>query len=194
MVNLAFNILNKSSVNDLTNSGVFADSANRAFEMLYPAAISSNAWRFATKIQLLNVLPEAPPIPNWRYQMQIPSDYLAAVRVYPRVTFQIYSNNIIYSNTQNMQLEYRFLPDPSFCPAYFVNFFALDMAWWFASAVAQQPALASYLQSQRDSSLQVALFTDSQSHPNDAMTLNPIIQQRYGGWYGQYDIPPAGNP
>jgi len=38
-----------------------------------------------------------------------------------------------------------------------------------------------------------ALFTDSQSHPIDAMGLNPMVQARYNGWW-DYDRPPANYP
>ncbi len=192
IINLAFNKLNKSSVNDLVNSGVFADSASRGFDLLYPSVIASKSWRFATKIQLLDVLVEPPPISRWKYQLQIPSDYLAAVRTYPVIDFQIYENNVMYTNNNIVDLEYRFLPDPTRLPAYFVHYFCIIIAAWYADTVAENEKLASKLLSEAQDQLGEALFTDSQSHPIHAMGNNPLIQARTGGWYGNYDIP--GNP
>lgn len=192
IINLAFNKLNKASVNDLVNSGVFADSASNGFDLLYPSAISSKSWRFASKIQLLNVLIDPPPIGRWRYQLQIPSDYLAAIRTYPVIDFQIYENQIMYTNCREVSLEYRFLPDPTRLPAYFVHYFAIFIAAWYADTVAEDEKLSAKLYAEALDQLGEALFTDSQSHPIHAMGLNPLVQARYGGWYGNYDIP--GNP
>jgi len=192
IINLAFNKLNKNSVNDLTNSGVFADSASNGFDLLYPSVISSKSWRFASRIQLLNVLVAPPPISWWKYQLQLPSDYLAAIRTYPVINFQIYENNVMYTNCRQVSLEYRFLPDPTRLPAYFVHYFAIFIAAWYADTVAEDEKLASKLYQEAMDQLGEALFTDSQSHPIHAMGNNPLIQARTGGWYGNDDLP--GNP
>lgn len=188
IVNLAFNKLNKSTVGDLANSGVFTDSASNAFDMLYPSSIASKSWRFATKIQTLSVLVAAPPIARWRYQLQIPSDYLAAVRTFPRMAFQIYEN-VMYANNNIVQLEYRFLPDPTKLPAYFVQYLVVLIAAWYADTVAQNDTLAKKLSDEAQIALGEALFTDTQSHPIPAMLNNPLIEVRSGGWY-DYDYPP----
>lgn len=192
IINLAFNKLNKSSVNDLVNSGVFATSASNGFDLLYPSCIASKSWRFASKIQLLNVLPDPPPISWWKYQLQLPSDYLAAIRTYPTINFQLYQNNIMYSNCQEVSLEYRFLPDPTRLPAYFVHYFAIIIAAWYADTVASDEKLSAKLSAEAQDQLGEALFTDSQSHPIHAMGLNPLVQARYGGWYND-DLPGSPN-
>lgn len=192
--NLAFNILNKNAVDDLVNAGEFANSASRAFDLLYPSAISGKSWRFATKTQLLNVLVAPPPVTRWRYQLQLPSDYLAAVRTYPSMDFNIFQDKM-YANNREVNLEYRFMPDPTHLPAYFVHYFAILIAAWFADAVAENDTLAAKLEAKALSQLGEALFTDSQSHPINPMGLNPLVQARYGYW-NNYDIPgpPGGNP
>jgi hypothetical protein len=192
--NLAFNVLNKNSVDDLVNAGEFANSASAAFDLLYPSSISGKSWRFATKIQLLNLLVTPPPITRWSYMLQLPTDYLAAVRTYPAMDFNLFGDKM-YANNKVVQLEYRFLPDPTDLPAYFVHWFALVIAEWFADAVAENDTLAEKLAKKADKQLGEALFTDSQSHPISAMGNNPLVQARYGGWYG-CDRPgdPGGNP
>jgi len=187
--NLAFNKLNKNAVDDLVNSGEFADSASRAFDLLLPSAISSKSWRFAVKIQQLSVLIPPPPVARWKYQLQLPADYLSAIRTFPTVDFQIYQDKM-YSNNNTIDLEYRFMPDPTHLPSYFVHYFSLLIAAWFADAVAENAALSEKLMNEALMQLGEALFTDSQSHPIHAMGLNPLIQARWGYWY-DWDIPPV---
>lgn len=187
IVNLALNKLNKRSVNALEDAGEFADSAARAFTMLYPSEISGFSWRFATKIQQLSVLIPAPILDRWQYQLQIPSDYLAAVRIYPRVDFQIYENNVIFCNRNDVKLEYRFLPDVTRLPAYFVHFFSILLAAWFADAVAENDTLSAKLLKEADMERQKALFTDSQSHPTSPIISSPLIEVRGGGGVWGYE-------
>jgi len=182
VINLAFSLLNKSSVGDVVNSGVFADSASRAYELLFPSSISGKSWRFATTSQELNQLVTEPPIDRWQYQYQLPSDYLAAVRTYPRMDFQIYGDKL-YSNHNAVVLEYRFQPDITHCPAYYIHYLAYVIAAWYADSVAENEKLAERLLTLSDRQLGEALFTDSQSHPTPSMENNPVILSRMGGWY-----------
>lgn len=192
ILNLSFNILNKNAVDDLVNAGEFTDSASRAFDMLYPSCISGKSWRFATTTQQLSLLIPPPPIAMWMYQLQLPADYLAAVRTFPAMPYQIYKDRM-YTNNNNVLLEYRFLPDPTHLPAYFVHWFSIVIAAWFADAVAENDTLAQKLENRAQTQLGEALFTDSQSHPTPAMGLNPLVQVRYNGW-NDYDIPPTTFP
>jgi hypothetical protein len=192
-INIAFNVLNKASVQDVVNSGVFADSASRGFDLLYPTSISGKSWRFATKTQELNVLVDPPPISFWTYQMQLPSDYLAAVRTWYPIDYQIYGDRM-YTNSNTVTLEYRYLPEITACPAYFINYFSLFLASWLANAVAENDTLASKLQAMMLDALNEALFTDSQSHPSPGIINNPIIRARNGWYYGPDVVPPGVGP
>ena len=186
IINLAFNVLNKSSVNSVSSAGEFSDAADRAYDMLMPAEIAIQSWRFATKIQGLNLLVDPAPLSWWRYQLQLPSDYLAAVRTYPRFDFQIFGDKI-YANAKDIKLEYRYVPNPTALPAYFVHYFVLKLAAWFADAVAQDDNLSRSLEAKSIMELQKALFCDSQSHPTPSMANNPIVGVRsgcYGGNWG----------
>jgi hypothetical protein len=181
MINLTLNVLNKQSVNSLEGSGEFSDSANRAYDLLLPAELSAQSWRFATKVQQLSVLVDAPVLTQWSYQLQLPTDYLSAVRTHPKVMFQIYEDKI-FCNYNEVLLEYRFMPDATALPPYFVHYFVLKMAAWFADAVANDNNLSKSLEGKAQFELQKALYTDSQSHPTPAIQSNPLVQVRYGGW------------
>lgn len=186
--NFAFNKLNKASVADFASAGEFADSAERTFDMLYPSAISGKSWRFATKTQPLNVLINPPPVDYWAYELQLPSDYLAALRTWPPMDYQIYGDKM-WANNNIVTLEYRALPDVTHLPAYFVHYFAILLAAWYADTVVESATLAAKLSQEAQVQLGEALFTDSQSHPIPSMQLNPMIQARQGIWY-DWDRPP----
>lgn len=182
ITNLAFNKLSQAKVNDVIDSGAFADSASDGFDLLYQSTISSKSWRFATTTQQLTLLPDRPPITRWNYQFNLPADYLAAVRIWPfSVPYQIYKRRI-YSNTQFMQLEYRFLPDPTELPAYYVHYLACLIAAWYADTAAQDEKLSAKLNNDAEVLLGEALFCDAQSHPTESMENNPIVQCRYDIW------------
>lgn len=179
--NLAANLLNKYSVNSFALSGDFSDSAERMIEILYPKVIEEGSWRFASKIQQLSVLVDPPPIADWwNYQLQLPSDWLATIRTYPRVPFQIYED-VIYCNSNVVYMEYRFLPDYTKIPASFAYYLAALLAQNFALSVADKDTRFSALNQVVEKALMSALFVDSQSHPTPSIVSRPLINVRgYG--------------
>ena len=183
IVNIALNILNKKSVDSLSEAGEFADSASRAFDILYPSEIAGFSWRFATKIVQLSQQVDAPPIQNWNYIYLLPSDYLATVRLYPASDFQIYSERQLYSNINSLQMEYRFLPLVTHLPSYFVNYFAMVLAQRFANSVAADGSLSDQLEKKVVDMRGQALFIDSQNHPTPSIVSKPLINARSNGTY-----------
>lgn len=185
MINLGFNVLGKRSVNDVQDSGEFADSANRAFDVLYLNELSKYDWRFASMIQVLsqNVIPPADPY--WQYSYNLPSDYLALRRPMPKVLFQIYGKEL-WSNASSMKIEYRYGIDPSQCPVYFVNFFAKLLASWYAKSVAEDSGLAKELLQEVFIDRATAMTVDAQSRPGERLFNNPVIDCRNNYWVGRY--------
>lgn len=188
MINLAMNALGKKSVNDLLDSGEFADSVSRAFDVLYPFEIAHYDWRFATKIQPLSLTLDTPLDPFYKYAYNLPSNYLANRRLLPLCDFQIYENQL-WANVNSLLMEYRFLPDPTQCPAYFANYFSLVLANRFALTVAEDSNLAKNMKSDLILAKATAMFTDGQSRPTTPLFRNPVIDARYdyyvgfrGGW------------
>jgi hypothetical protein len=182
--NFVLNLLNKKSVNSLSDSGEFSDALERRLDLDYEKELAANNWRFATKTQALSVLVTPPSIDEWTYSLQIPSDYMNLVRVIPHVPYAIYGDKI-YSNYNELKLEYRYKPDWSLLPAYFVVFLATKVAANMALAVANSPALADKLKADAMEQLAIASFSDAQAHPTKSIQSNPIISVRGGwGYYG----------
>jgi hypothetical protein len=72
-------------------------AAEQAFDLLYPAVLSENNWRFATQIQQLSMSVEVPPQP-WAAIYLLPAGWLKTIRVYPNIyVWDIYENSKIYA-------------------------------------------------------------------------------------------------
>jgi hypothetical protein len=153
--------------------------------MLYPTEISQYDWRFASKIEVLSQLLTPPANPFYQYAYNLPSDYLALRKTFPQTRFQIYQKEL-WSNVNGMKMEYRFLPDPSQCPAYFVNYFVIVLAKWFAKSVAVDSNLAANLTNELRVQKGIAMTVDAQSRPGERLFNNPVIQCRYNYWVGEY--------
>ena len=164
VANLTLNLLNKKSVNSLSAAGEFADALDRRIDIDFEKELQANTWRFATKTQTLSVLVDSPPLDEWTYQLQIPSDYMNLVTLHPNVPYGIYQDKI-YCNHNDIKLEYRFKPDYTLLPAYFVNFLATRVAANMALAVANSPQLAEKLKGDAMEALAIATFSDAQAHP-----------------------------
>lgn len=185
IINLSLNVLGKKSVNDIQDSGEFSDSVNRAFDVLYLKEIAQYDWRFASQIVVLsqNVIPPADPF--WQYSYNLPSDYLALRKTMPRVRFQIYGKEL-WTNASSMKIEYRFPIDPTQCPVYFVNYFALVLARWYAKSVAEDSGLAKELGQELYLEKGTAMTIDAQSRPGERLFDNPVIDCRQNYWVGRY--------
>ena len=184
IINLAANVLGKRSFNDVIDSGEFADSASKAFDLLYPVELGGNDWRFATKIQILSKTLDTPGDPYYQFAYNMPSDYLALRRTFPICRFQLYQDQL-WTNVDGLKMEYRFEPDPTQCPAYFVKFFSLLLAQWYAKSVAEDSGLSEVLKTEAFMAKATGMFIDAQSRPTTPLFQNPVTSVRYSWYDGQ---------
>src|SRR6266568_640547 len=114
-------------------------AAESAYDLKLPAVLSLGNWRFATQIQQLAQLPNAPP-PPWKTIYLLPAGYLKTIRVYPNIyVWDIYADNQIYSYFDGTFLmEYIFQPDVSRFPAHFVDYFTYEISAYLALTNAQK--------------------------------------------------------
>jgi hypothetical protein len=193
IVNLALGILNKSPAASLTDAGEFTTTLESSFDVLYPKELAAYSWRFATKIEELSVSIEDPDIDRWTYKLILPDDYLATVRVYPRVDFQIYADRFIYCNSNDVKMEFRFLVDITDLPAYFVDYLSIILAARYAKTVASDSGLAKELFEEAKDARAQALFIDSQSHPTPSIVSRPLIDVRVNALYRNDPYSTSGN-
>lgn len=181
IISLALTALGKGPVTSLAGAGEFAAAADNVFDMLLEAELSAGNWRFATAITQLSQLVATPPSDEWTYAYQLPGNYLACLKLDPHIDYQIYEDKIYTNTSTTLYMEYRFKPEYSRLPSYFVKFFMYELASYLALAVANQPKYADQMQAKRDDAYALASFADSSSHPAVGFQNNPFIDVRYNG-------------
>lgn len=178
--------LGNGIVQDINQNDPFVKQAVEVFDLFVESTLSGQNWRFATTVQLLNLTPFTPILKKWNFILELPANYLAMNYIEPRVDFEIFENKHLYSNQDNIVAVYRFVPDVTRFPTYFVKHIVFVMAEFLSIPVAQREAFAQFYEKKAQASLASALFTDAQSHPNDAIVSAPFIDVRLGA---QFRVP-----
>lgn len=173
--------LSNGPVNDLLSKEPFVVNAVAAYDLISESILAQHNLRFATRAQQLNVLVGIPILKEWRFILELPADYLAMDRVEPNVNYEIFENKQMYTNIDDLIAVYRFVPDVSRFPVYFVEYLIYAIAKHLAISTAQKEAFEVVYTAERERSLAAALFTDAQSHPNRGIVDAPFITVRRGG-------------
>lgn len=181
-------ILGGPTVISTTNTNPYGSMLLAQYDLTVGTAFGVNNWRFANKILQLSQLVEVPPaVTGYQYAYQLPSDYIACWRVYPLIDYKIIGNQV-WTNANTLSMEYRYQPDESTWPIYFVNFIAFAVAARLAYLVTRSAALVQQLENEADTNKQIALYTDAQSHPNQPLIDQPYIFARLGSADGTTSI------
>ncbi len=172
-------LLGKGPIASTLSAGKFAQVVDNFYELLLPATLAINNWRFATAIQQLSRLVAVPIVSDWSYAFQLPANFLALRRLYPHTTdFQIYENKLLYANASELTLEYRFVPDASRFPEYFVEYFIYRIGVRLAVfASADETTLGAFKGLEKEAYVS-ALFADGSSHPTQPIQSAPVIDCR----------------
>lgn len=179
---LAVSRLGNGGHSTIANAGPPGTAAELEYDVVLDNLIAGQSWRFCTRLGVLSRLVETPTTAvksRWQYIYKLPADYLGLIRLYPYTRdFQIYENKLLYANDTAFDIEYRFRPDPSLFPNYFVNVLAHLIAINVAKPVTKDAQLIKELREEAIVYLNVALAADSQSHPNQAIVHQPYIDIR----------------
>lgn len=157
-------------------------AAEQAFDMLYPAVLAQNNWRFACQIQQLSESVEVPPEP-WKAIYLLPAGWLKTIRVYPNVyVWEIYENSKIYAQFQGEWfMEYVFQPDISKLPAHFVQYFIYEIAAYLALSSAERPDYYAPLEAKRVSAYAMCAAVEAQNRPQFTQATFPVLNNRQLG-------------
>ena len=178
-VSLASNallLLGHRAIASFTESDSGAEVASNLFEHSYRAVLSSHRWRFATKQARLSRL-TASPQSVYSYQFQLPSDMVYLIRAIGVENYEIYEEKL-YSNSNDVSIEYIYDIDSSYLPSYYAKMFEFYLASQFAIPITGDIDKASYYAREYEKALVKAKFTDSSQRPNDAFSYNPYVDVR----------------
>jgi hypothetical protein len=179
IVSNAISLLGHAPIVSFEGGDQMVVAAEQAFDMLLPAVLAQNNWRFATQIQQLSESVEVPPTP-WKTIYLLPAGWLKTIRVYPNVyVWDIYENSKIYAQFQGEWfMEYIFMPDVSKLPAHFVQYFVYEIAAYLALASAERPDYYNPLEAKRVSAYALCAAVEAQNRPQFTQATFPVLANR----------------
>lgn len=182
IISNAITQLGHAPITSLINGDQLVVAAEQAFDMLLPAVLAQNNWRFATQIQQLSESVEVPPDP-WKTIYLLPAGWLKTIRVYPNIyVWDIYENSKIYAQYQGeWWMEYIFMPDISKLPAHFIGYFVYEIAAYLALSNAERPEYYTALEAKRVSSYAMCAAVEAQNRPQFTQATFPVLNNRQLG-------------
>ncbi len=184
IISQALTLMGKKPIMNLTNQSDIVTAADNSFDMLLQATLSEGFWRFATKIAELQQNVNTPIGNYWFNAYNLPNDYLKMVHLWPQMyDFEIYAGNLLFTNFNNagqpLFIEYVFLPEVQFLPAYFVKYFIFEIASFLALTNAQMPDYYSELDRKKGIELAIAQAADAQNRPQTPLQSSPVLTRRF---------------
>lgn len=179
MVSNAITLLGHAPIVSFEGGDQMVVAAEQAFDMLLPAVLAENNWRFATQIQQLSQSIEVPPAP-WKTIYLLPAGWLKTLRVYPNIyVWDIYENSKIYAQFQGTWfMEYTFMPDVSKLPPHFVKYFVYEIAAYLALSNAQRPDYYAQLEAKRVTAYAMCAAVEAQNRPQFTQATFPVLANR----------------
>ena len=181
-----------SSFSDGTDEAQVAD---RLYDDVRDTLLMQYPFSWSVKKVKLARLADA-PINEWRYKYQLPGDMLgnpkavfqtSAVSDRPVRDFEIYSGGL-YTNLENVWIDYQFTPEPTSFPPYFVRLLRTALAAEFAEPITDQITKAQYFHQQaygspsenmRGGLFRVAASIDGTDRPQQTIQEFPISDIRF---------------
>lgn len=182
IVSNAITLLGHAPIVSFDGGDQMVVAGEQAFDMLLPAVLASNNWRFAAQIQQLSESIEVPPTP-WKTIYLLPAGWLKTIRVYPNIyVWEIYENSKIYAQFQGtFYMEYIFQPDISKLPYHFVQYFIYEIAAYLALSSAQRPDFYAPLEAKRTTAFAMCAAVEAQNRPQFTQATFPVLNNRQLG-------------
>lgn len=178
LISKALILLGEKPTSSLSDPRYGVTVGANLFEILYENELQGpQPWRFACKKASLGRL-NLEPLNQYRYIFQMPTDCLLPNHVYPRTDYEIFGSHL-YANQTSIDLDYRFKPEISACPAYFNLLLAYALAKNMinpvteGSAAKQQLAINAY-----NVQLGRAQYADAQGRPPKPIQDSPFVDVR----------------
>lgn len=188
IISNALTQMGHAPIQTLDNSDELTVAAEQAYDLLTPAILENNNWRFAIQIAQLSQSTETPPAGScWNSVWFLPAGYLKNIRIYPQnYDYDIYENFKIYSNwngasgagSSGIWMEYVFMPDPSRFPNSFCVYLTYAISAYLALSNAQKPEFAQVLAAERDKAFAMCAAIIAQNRPNFSQVAFPVLNRR----------------
>jgi len=172
-----------------------AQVADRLYDDVRDTLLMQYPFSWTLKKVKLAQLADA-PISEWKYKYQLPGDILGNPRAVfntssvggrPVRDFEIYAGGV-YTNLEEVWIDYQFRPEPAIFPPYFVRLLRTALAAEFAEPITDQITKAEYYhgkaygspsENMRGGLMRVAINIDGASQPSQNIQEFPIADIRY---------------
>ena len=172
-------LLGHTPISSFDEPGSGALLAKNLYESTYRDFLSSTNWNFSKKYGDLNRLTTSPEHPMYKYQFQIPVDFLRLDSSLPATAYEIIGDKI-YTNQPEMHIEYVFRCKEEFLPPYAVKCMQLLMASTLSIPLTADTAKAQYYNQQYEIQKIRSMSIDSQNAPGDGWAELPVFDVRFG--------------
>jgi hypothetical protein len=153
-----------------------AKLASNLYESSYRSALTTYRWRFATKKAKLARV-SGTPKNDYQYKHKLPSDCLYVIKTNTQ-DYEIYEN-MIFSNQQDITIDYTYRVNEDNLPAYFIKMFEFFLSAQFALALTGDLNKKSAMEKSYIHQLRMAKYADSSQRPSEEVVTNPYIDARY---------------
>lgn len=181
-------LLGRASFTTIVDSNEFAVSLQMFYNMLVASELAKNIWKFSMKIvQVSQVAAFDPDFAYYNTAYDLPADFLAMVRVYPDIPYQIFGRRMYCTTQGKLQIQYTHEVPVTYWSAPFKEYMVYALASKLAPSVCENVQMTQIMMVERDKAKAIAMFVDSQNSPSVPIQSNPWREVRYNGgvgWYG----------
>ncbi len=182
IVSAAFVLNGKDPVQSYDEAGKAGLAAKALYDMTISSILTYPHFRFNTKTTTLQLIANFDPdFDQWNFAYQLPHDFLSLIRLYPNINFQIFQDRIYSASNSKLQMEYRYqVPVSKWSPP-MREYAVYEIAIGLGISIAESAQLYEALKKQHFEKRAMALFVDSQNHPQRPMQNSSWIAVRGRG-------------
>lgn len=177
IVSNALILLGDAPISSFNDGGAGATAASNLYESGYRNLLSLHRWKFATVQTELAKLTQAPLRDDFKYQYQLPTDYIQLVNTSAGRDYKIYEDKI-YTNAKELFIDYIYRVNEDMLPDYFIMTLQFFFASLFAIPVTGNSTRADEYRLQYEAQFKRAKFQDSTAVPNIQIQHRPYLEVR----------------
>lgn len=177
MASNALVLLGHPPISSFNEPGAGARASSNLYESTYRDVLSGTRWRFATKKANLSRFSSA-PLNEYKYQYQLPSDFLYVIRVIDNSDYEIYQDRL-YSDIPALSIDYIYRVDESYLPPYFAVLMEYQLAAKLAIPVTANSTRAALYDDMATRQLKKARYLDSSQRPADEVVGSIYVDARH---------------
>lgn len=163
-------LVGADDINSFSDNTTEAKLCNSIYTDTKKILLQYHPWRFSlAQIDLGGAL-VSEPLFNWKYQYQLPADFLRVLYIKDDADYEIFGTKIYTDNT-TCQIVYQSNVSESVMPAYFIRCLQFHLAKIFSLSLQEDLDKMSMFDRAADKETARARSIDSQQQPNKAISL-----------------------